>query len=118
MTHATTVSFHFSQSETVSIRAYGAQEAFIDVSLKHINHYTRTARTFHNLSRWIAVRMDVLGTVFITILATYMVYFQKQGSSSIGFSLNMACAHFFWFRSIDLSPYLSSWIRDDYPLWR
>jgi hypothetical protein len=62
--------------------------------------------------------MDVLGTVFITILATYMVYFQKQGSSSIGFSLNMACAHFFWFRSIDLSPYLSSWIRDDYPLWR
>ncbi|KAF8191645.1 P-loop containing nucleoside triphosphate hydrolase protein [Mycena galopus ATCC 62051] len=74
----------------VSIRAYGAQEAFIETSLKHINHYTRSARTFHNLSRWIAVRMDILGTVFITVLATYMVYFQKQGSSSIGFSLNMA----------------------------
>ncbi|KAF7353853.1 P-loop containing nucleoside triphosphate hydrolase protein [Mycena venus] len=74
----------------VSIRAYGAQEAFIDVSLKHINHYTRTARTFHNLSRWIAVRMDILGTTFITVLAGYMVYFQSQGSSEIGFSLNMA----------------------------
>ncbi|KAJ6567145.1 P-loop containing nucleoside triphosphate hydrolase protein [Mycena capillaripes] len=83
--------FHFIETETVSIRAYDAQEAFINVSLKHINHYSRTARTFHNLSRWIAVRMDILGTVFITVLATYMVYFQKQGSSSIGFSLNMAC---------------------------
>jgi hypothetical protein len=35
--------------------------------------------------------MDILGTVFITVLATYMVYFREQGSSSIGFSLNMAC---------------------------
>ncbi|KAJ6606137.1 P-loop containing nucleoside triphosphate hydrolase protein [Mycena vulgaris] len=74
----------------VSIRAYGAREAFIDGSLKHINHYTRTARTFHNLSRWVAVRMDTLGTVFVGVLGIYMVYFQKQGSSSVGFSLNMA----------------------------
>ncbi|KAJ7119016.1 P-loop containing nucleoside triphosphate hydrolase protein [Mycena epipterygia] len=74
----------------ISIRAYSAQDAFIEVSLKKINHYTRTARTFHNLSRWVAVRMDTLGTVFITILATYMVYFQNQDSSAIGFSLNMA----------------------------
>ncbi|KAJ6606134.1 hypothetical protein DFH09DRAFT_1119386 [Mycena vulgaris] len=77
-------------SGLVSIRAYGAQEAFIDGSLKHINHYTRTARTFHNLSRWVAVRMDTLGTVFVGVLGIYMVYFQKQGSSSVGFSLNMA----------------------------
>ncbi|KAJ7891356.1 P-loop containing nucleoside triphosphate hydrolase protein [Mycena olivaceomarginata] len=85
-----TVLFGAAINGLVSIRAYGAQEAFIDTSLKHINHYTRTARTFHNLSRWIAVRMDILGTVFITVLATYMVYFREQGSSSIGFSLNMA----------------------------
>ncbi|KAJ7491024.1 P-loop containing nucleoside triphosphate hydrolase protein [Mycena latifolia] len=74
----------------ISIRAYDAQDAFIDMSLKHINHYTRTARTFHNLSRWVAVRMDTLGTVFIGVLSIYMVYFQKQGSSTVGFSLNMA----------------------------
>ncbi|KAK7035939.1 P-loop containing nucleoside triphosphate hydrolase protein [Favolaschia claudopus] len=74
----------------VSIRAYGAQEAFIDVSLKHINRYTRTAWTFHNLSRWVALRMDFLGTTFITILAIYMVYVQEQDSSATGFSLNMA----------------------------
>ncbi|KAJ7145004.1 multidrug resistance-associated ABC transporter [Mycena crocata] len=74
----------------ISIRAYGAQEAFIDVSLQKINHYTRTARTFHSLSRWVAVRMDTLGTLFITMLGVYMVYFQNQESSSIGFSLNMA----------------------------
>ncbi|KAJ7041996.1 multidrug resistance-associated ABC transporter [Mycena alexandri] len=74
----------------VSIRAYGAQEAFINISLEHINRYTRTSRTFQSLSRWVAVRLDLFGTVLTTLLATYMVYFQKQDSSSVGFSLNMA----------------------------
>ncbi|KAJ6500769.1 P-loop containing nucleoside triphosphate hydrolase protein [Mycena sanguinolenta] len=85
---------HFGAAVTglVSIRAYGAQEAFINISLKHINHYTRSARTFQNLRRWIALRMDILGAVFTTALATYMVYFQNNGASSIGFSLNMACS--------------------------
>ncbi|KAF7324455.1 ATP-binding cassette transporter abc4 [Mycena sanguinolenta] len=85
---------HFGAAITglVSIRAYAAQEAFIDISLKHINHYTRSARTFQNLHRWIALRMDTLGAVFTTALATYMVYFRNHSSSSIGFSLNMASA--------------------------
>lgn len=36
----------------VSIRAYGAQDAFKNESLKRINDYTRSARTFHNLNRY------------------------------------------------------------------
>ncbi|KAJ7700789.1 P-loop containing nucleoside triphosphate hydrolase protein [Mycena rosella] len=74
----------------ISIRAYGAQEAFIDVSLKHINYYTRTARTFQLLGRWVGIRLDTLGTVFTGLLAVYMVYFQDHGSSDVGFSLNMS----------------------------
>lgn len=35
----------------VSIRAYGAQDAFKGESLKRINNYTRSARTFYNLNR-------------------------------------------------------------------
>ncbi|KAJ7063699.1 P-loop containing nucleoside triphosphate hydrolase protein [Mycena amicta] len=74
----------------VSIRAYSAQESFILTSLTHINHLSRTTRAFQNLSRWIAVRMDLLGTVFVVLLAVYMVYFEDRGSSVVGFSLNMA----------------------------
>ncbi|KAJ7290142.1 P-loop containing nucleoside triphosphate hydrolase protein [Mycena rebaudengoi] len=74
----------------VSIRAYAAQEAFILESINRINHYTRTARTFHHLSSWVAIRMDALGNLFITILAAYLVYFRTQDSAAIGFSLNMA----------------------------
>lgn len=35
----------------VSIRAYGAQDAFKGESLTRIDRYTRTARTFYNLNR-------------------------------------------------------------------
>lgn len=39
-------------SFVASIRAYGAQEAFIKESLKRIDYYTRTARPFYNFNRW------------------------------------------------------------------
>lgn len=73
----------------VSIRAYGAQEAFRQESLKRIDHYTRIARTSWNVNRWIGIRMDVLGALFITLLAYYQVYVQTVSAANTGFSLNM-----------------------------
>ncbi|KAG6837885.1 hypothetical protein H0H93_013038 [Arthromyces matolae] len=73
-----------------SIRAYGAQKVFQDESLNRINRYTRAARTFYNLNRWICVRVDAIGGLFAASLATYLVYFQDQKASNTGFSLNMA----------------------------
>ncbi|KAK0458994.1 uncharacterized protein EV420DRAFT_1541764 [Desarmillaria tabescens] len=73
-----------------SIRAYGAQNAFIQESMSRIDRYTRTARTFYNLNRWIDIRIDALGGLFSACLAAYLVYFQDTEAFNIGFSLNMA----------------------------
>ncbi|KAJ7770817.1 hypothetical protein DFH07DRAFT_1057900 [Mycena maculata] len=73
-----------------SIRAYGAQNSIIKISLDRIDKYTRTARTFYNLNRWICVRIDALGGIFAASLAYYLIYFQSHTPSNIGFSLNMA----------------------------
>ncbi|KAJ7596700.1 hypothetical protein C8J56DRAFT_294246 [Mycena floridula] len=73
-----------------SIRAYGVEKAFRQESIRRINRYTRAARTFYNLNRWICVRIDLLGSSFACALATYLVYFQHQHASTTGFSLNMA----------------------------
>ncbi|PBK89704.1 hypothetical protein ARMGADRAFT_1167459 [Armillaria gallica] len=73
-----------------SIRAYGVQEAFAQESLSRINRYTRTARTFYNLDRWVCIRISALGGLFAAALAVYLVYFQDRTASTTGFSLNMA----------------------------
>ncbi|KAJ7275443.1 hypothetical protein B0H12DRAFT_1199529 [Mycena haematopus] len=73
-----------------SIRAYGAQNSVVKMSLDRIDQYTRTARTFYNLNRWVCIRIDVLGGLFAASLAYYLVYFQTYNPSNVGFSLNMA----------------------------
>lgn len=77
----------------VSVRAYGVQQRFIQESLTLINYYSRPARVFSNLNRWIDVRLDLLGNVFATSLAAYLVYYRGQTASNTGFSLNMAGKH-------------------------
>ncbi|KAJ7119364.1 hypothetical protein C8R43DRAFT_1112474 [Mycena crocata] len=88
-----------------SIRAYGAQNSAIGISLGRIDKYTRTARTFYNLNRWVSVRIDALGVLFAAALAYYLIYFQKSSSSNTGFSLNMAIGFagmiLWWVREIN-----------------
>ncbi|KAK7041947.1 hypothetical protein VNI00_008929 [Paramarasmius palmivorus] len=72
-----------------SIRAYGAQGQSIRESLVRIDHYSRAARTFHCLTRWIALRMDLMSTTFVSALAIYLFYVAHQSSAATGFSLNM-----------------------------
>ncbi|KAF8876201.1 hypothetical protein CPB84DRAFT_1853019 [Gymnopilus junonius] len=71
---------HFNASihGLVSIRAYGAQQAFRLESYKRIDHYTRIARTSWNVNRWVGLRMDFLGAAFTASLAFYQVYVQSS----------------------------------------
>ncbi|CCM01863.1 uncharacterized protein FIBRA_03934 [Fibroporia radiculosa] len=73
----------------VSIRAYGAQDSFRTESFKRIEKYTRASRTFYNLNRWISIRIDLLGAMFSSSLAAYLVY-GGTSASDTGFTLNMA----------------------------
>ncbi|KAI0258861.1 P-loop containing nucleoside triphosphate hydrolase protein [Gloeopeniophorella convolvens] len=73
---------HFSAAITglVSIRAYGAQEAFRQESYNRIDNYTRAARIFYNLNCWLGIRTECLSGVFTAGLAAWLVY---MGFSSI-----------------------------------
>ncbi|KAI0045217.1 P-loop containing nucleoside triphosphate hydrolase protein [Auriscalpium vulgare] len=76
-----------------SIRAYGAQAAFRQESYKRIDRYTRAARVFWDLNRWVSLRIDILGGVFASALGAWLIY-GPEGSTALpsntGFSLNMA----------------------------
>ncbi|CEL51761.1 ATP-binding cassette transporter abc4 OS=Schizosaccharomyces pombe (strain 972 / ATCC 24843) GN=abc4 PE=3 SV=1 [Rhizoctonia solani AG-1 IB] len=77
----------------ISIRAYNAQDQFKNEALSRIDKYTRAARTFYNLNRWICIRMDALGGLFAAGLASYLVFYRTSvDASDTGFSLNMAVA--------------------------
>ena len=74
----------------VSIRAYGAQNAFRDELMRCIDHYSRPARITGTLNRWIALRIDALGALFTASLAAYLVYWTSTSAANSGFSLTMA----------------------------
>ncbi|KAH9829694.1 uncharacterized protein C8Q71DRAFT_789576 [Rhodofomes roseus] len=74
----------------VSIRAYGAQDAFRKESYKRINRYSRVSVIFWGLNRWVCIRIDALGAIFTAALAGYLVYAKPTTASNTGFSLNMA----------------------------
>ncbi|KAH7099122.1 ATP-binding cassette transporter [Auriculariales sp. MPI-PUGE-AT-0066] len=74
-----------------SIRAYGAEDAFKEESMKRIDKYTRAARSFHNLNRWIGIRIDAIGALFVGFIATFLVYEQSNPDAGrTGFSLVIA----------------------------
>ncbi|KAF7377873.1 ATP-binding cassette transporter [Mycena sanguinolenta] len=74
----------------VSVRAYGAQDTLIQISLDRIDRFTRASRTFANLNRWVTVRTSFLSALFTASLAYYLVYFQSHQPSNVGFVLTMA----------------------------
>ena len=73
-----------------SIRAYGTQQTFKNELARRIDRYSRAARTFYNLNRWVTIRMDAAGSLLAASLAAYLVYFQSNIAATTGFSLNMA----------------------------
>jgi ABC-type multidrug transport system fused ATPase/permease subunit len=90
----------------VSIRAYGAQDRFKAESYGRIDRYTRAARSFYNLNRWVCVRIDGLGGLFAAGLAGYLVYGQPLSTAAnSGFSITMAVMFssmiLWWVRSLN-----------------
>ena len=83
---------HFSAAVNgiVSIRAYGAQDKLRAEAQRRADKYTRTARTFYNLNRWITVRIDMLGGLFSAALAAFIVYGPPMDASTAGFALSQA----------------------------
>lgn len=63
-----------------------------------IDRYSRSARIFYNLQRWMALRMHIISALFIALLAWYLVYVQKDNASNTGFSINMGGLHISVFR--------------------
>ncbi|OSX63327.1 hypothetical protein POSPLADRAFT_1074001 [Postia placenta MAD-698-R-SB12] len=75
----------------VSVRAYGAQDAFRKESYARIDKYSRAARIFWVLTRWVNIRIEFFGAMFSTGLAFYLVYGGGNSSAAnTGFTLNMA----------------------------
>ncbi|KAJ7487075.1 hypothetical protein FB451DRAFT_1337537 [Mycena latifolia] len=74
----------------VSIRAFGAESKFRTESLARIDRYTRAARNYYNLNRWVGIRVDLLGSIFSAALASYLVYIKRTSAGDTGFLLNMS----------------------------
>lgn len=58
--------------------------------MNRINRYTRAARVYYNLNRWVSVRIDTISGLFAAGLGAYLVYIKPTSPSNVGFSLNMA----------------------------
>ncbi|KAI0080055.1 P-loop containing nucleoside triphosphate hydrolase protein [Panus rudis PR-1116 ss-1] len=94
--------FNAAVSGLASIRAYGAQDAFVEESHRRINNLTRANRIYYDLNRWISIPLDSLTTIFTTVLASYLITRVEMNASTIGFSLNMA---------VGFSVVILHWIR-------
>ncbi|KAJ3842929.1 P-loop containing nucleoside triphosphate hydrolase protein [Lentinula raphanica] len=81
-----------SSAGIISVRAFAAQERFADLLMARIDHYSRSARVFYNLQRWMAMRTETLAGIFSASLAWYLVYFTDSSASDTGFVLNLAVA--------------------------
>nr|GAT43346.1 predicted protein [Mycena chlorophos] len=77
-------------SGLASVRAYGAQDTFIKISMVQIDRLTRIQRTFSNLNRWVAARIDFLNLALAVSLAYHLLRTQTQSASNIGFTLTTA----------------------------
>jgi hypothetical protein len=87
-----------------SIRAYGAEEAFLRESTVRINNFLQPAISFWNLNRWISMRSEILGGAFSAALGWYLVYGGgvHRGPANVGFSLSAA---------VVFSSTILSWVR-------
>lgn len=98
---------HFSAAVNgiVSIRAYGAQDKMRQQAQERADKYTRAARAFYNLNRWVTIRIDMLGGLFAAVLAAFLVYGIKLDASTAGFALSQAVSFstmiLWWVRMIN-----------------
>ncbi|KAI0753285.1 P-loop containing nucleoside triphosphate hydrolase protein [Daedaleopsis nitida] len=89
-------------SGLVSIRAYGAQEAFIKESYIRMDRYSRAGFSYEALNRWVTIRVDILGSTLSAGLAAYLTYAANMSASNAGFALTM---------SVGFTSYILNWLR-------
>jgi ABC-type multidrug transport system fused ATPase/permease subunit len=78
-------------SGVISIRAFSAETKVQRQLQVRADHYTQCATSMYNLNRWINIRVDVLGAIFSSGLAYYLLSGStKYDSILIGFGLNQA----------------------------
>jgi len=91
-------------SGLISVRAYGAEEAFRQELLARADAYSRPSRSYYNLSKWMSTRTDVLRAMFASFLAYYLVYVRHDiGAGATGFSLAIA---------MEFSYAILEWVQD------
>ena len=55
----------------------------------NIDNYSRTSRVYNDLSRWVGIRIMLLGEIFAVCLGTYFVYANTGiNPSNSGFMLS------------------------------
>ncbi|EJD52269.1 P-loop containing nucleoside triphosphate hydrolase protein, partial [Auricularia subglabra TFB-10046 SS5] len=79
-----------------SIRIYAAEAAFNTEMMRRMDIYTRAARSYYNLNRWIGVRINAIGGLFSAGLAAYLIYGTTPGASATGFSLSLVSETILW----------------------
>lgn len=85
----------------MSIRAYGAEAFLKNEARTRIDRHSRIRSLVNGLFRWLGVRVDLLGNLYLTGLACYLLYGPYIGASNTGFTLNVAT---------DFSTLLLSWL--------
>lgn len=95
---------HFSSAVNgiVSIRAFAAQDKMRAEAQRRADKYTRAARAFYNLNRWVTIRVDMLGGLFAAVLASFLIYGPGLDASTAGFALSQA---------ISFSAQILWWVR-------
>ncbi|RPD53734.1 P-loop containing nucleoside triphosphate hydrolase protein [Lentinus tigrinus ALCF2SS1-7] len=86
----------------VSIRAYGAQEAFKQESYARMDRYNRAGLTYEALNRWVTIRVDILGSALSAVLAAYLAYGANLSASNAGFAMAMA---------VGFSSFILGWLK-------
>jgi hypothetical protein len=91
----------------VSVRAYGAQEMFREISHRRIDSYARISRPYWDLNRsvltpcifslksllidrlrrWLGFRLELLGGFFAGTVAMFLIYSGRFTASTVGFTL-------------------------------
>ncbi|CAC5365085.1 ABCC1 [Mytilus coruscus] len=80
--HRSPVFNHFSETiaGAIVIRAYKASERFMNEALKRLDKNMVYYYAFFNSARWLGIRLELLGNIFVIATALFSVYSDLDGS--------------------------------------
>ncbi|XP_071154276.1 multidrug resistance-associated protein 1-like [Mytilus edulis] len=80
--HRSPVFNHFSETiaGAIVIRAYKASERFMNEALKRLDKNMVYYYAFFNSARWLGIRLELLGNIFVIATALFSIYSDLDGS--------------------------------------